>query len=66
MQMKVVGIEEYVWCAALGIKGQVDLVIRSKRGAMTCGEEVNLPIELKTGKWKPSIVTGHRAQVRGF
>lgn len=46
--------EEMIWSPALGIKGQVDLVLKA-------GDE-SLPVELKTGKWRPNGLIGHRAQ----
>lgn len=48
--------EEMVWCPALGIKGQVDMILKEEGGRA-------LPVELKTGKWRPNGLIGHRAQV---
>lgn len=71
--------EEMMWCPVLGIKGQVDLVLTGQQGhghaagmsgqgsggASRCAatREVSLPVELKTGKWRPNGLIGHRAQV---
>jgi hypothetical protein len=60
--------EEMVWCPVLGIKGQVDLVLKATEHVASLtgkgeGREVFLPVELKTGKWRPNGLIGHRAQV---
>ena len=63
--------EEVIHSPVLGIKGQIDMVARAKfkscarpASSTTNGlVDVWLPIEFKTGKWRPSTVTGHRAQV---
>ena len=57
--------EEMVWCPILGIKGQVDLILRAKKVeecGIAAGKEFFLPVELKTGKWRPNGLIGHRAQ----
>jgi hypothetical protein len=51
--------EETVCSRMLGLKGQVDMVAYTRRAH----QQSLLPIELKTGRWKPSTVFGHRAQV---
>lgn len=51
--------EETVCSRMLGLKGQVDMVAYARRAH----QQSLLPIELKTGRWKPSTVFGHRAQV---
>jgi hypothetical protein len=83
---QVTGQEETIWSAALGMKGQIDMVGRARlfdaaaaaasvyavRGAVGAAQgvssllqaqELALPIELKTGKWRASTVISHRAQV---
>lgn len=64
--------EEVIHSPVLGIKGQIDMVARAKfKSAKTTPSsgggaglvDVWLPIEFKTGKWRPSTVIGHRAQV---
>lgn len=52
--------EETVCSRMLGLKGQVDMVAYARR---MMHQQSLLPIELKTGRWKPSTVFGHRAQV---
>jgi hypothetical protein len=54
--------EEMVWCPALGIKGQVDLILRAKDYSNEGANDVFMPVELKTGKWRPNGLIGHRAQ----
>lgn len=57
---EVLGIEETLNCAALGMKGQVDMIVE----ASVAGDEKSVvPIELKTGKWSPQGLITHRAQV---
>ena len=51
--------EETVCSRMLGLKGQVDMVAFARM----VQQQSLLPIELKTGRWKPSTVFGHRAQV---
>lgn len=67
----VTNAEETVWSAVLGMKGQMDLLAKAKIGLLASFPaslvrelmEYTLPVELKTGKWRPSTVIGHRAQV---
>ena len=59
----VLGLEENIYCSALGMKGQMDMVLCGKyqgNSESTC----HFPLELKTGKWRPSSSITHRAQVR--
>jgi hypothetical protein len=68
--------EETVWAAVLGMKGQVDLVATARwaempttqlsAAAVQVMQERALPVEIKTGKWRPGTVIGHRAQVSSF
>jgi hypothetical protein len=68
---KVVSIEESIQSPMLGIKGQIDLIGKGKlfqlNGLNTdmTNEDGNylLPIEFKTGKWRPGTAIAHRAQV---
>lgn len=54
--------EELSWSPALGLKGQLDMVFDcSKVGDPNCFG--SLPLELKTGRWRPSMLLSHRAQV---
>jgi hypothetical protein len=86
--------EETIWSPAVGIKGQIDLVLRGRVEmrvyAASAAQHIpplredplavhasvfdaplsretvsrtQLPVELKTGKWKPQSAVGHRAQV---
>ena len=59
----VESLEETIWCPVLGIKGQVDLILNGLDERIN--KNVHLPIELKTGKWRPNGLIGHRAQVIG-
>ena len=54
------GIEENVWCPVLGVKGQVDLVVHARKAHEHSVE--NMPVEVKTGKWRPATAISHRAQ----
>ena len=58
------GIEENVWSPVIGIKGQIDLVVGARNLSIEGSDQVTnyLPVEIKTGKWRPSTVVGHRAQ----
>lgn len=62
-------VEDNIWCPALGMKGQIDIVakcmIRSKEvlGNKVFSRQCIIPLEIKTGKWRPSTVVSHRAQV---
>lgn len=63
--LEVGGVEESVLSSVLGIRGQLDLVMR---GAVADGppgsqRSVLLPVELKTGKRSPTSAVMHRAQV---
>ena len=90
--------EETIWCPSVGIKGQIDLILRGRVemrvyaaaiaaqhiaplqenplalhasvfDSPLCRETVGrtqLPMELKTGKWRPQSAVGHRAQVRRY
>jgi hypothetical protein len=80
---QVTGQEETIWSAALGMKGQIDMVGRARLfdaaasvyavsgavgasqglSSLVQAQELALPIELKTGKWRASTVISHRAQV---
>lgn len=63
------GVEETLNCSILGLRGQLDSIARcqmryvSRRTADVEIEEILLPIEYKTGKWRQSTVIMHRAQV---
>lgn len=71
--ISVESTEETSSSVILGIRGQLDLVARAQlRVVKTSSQEMRsfeslqellLPVELKTGKWKPSTVISHRAQV---
>ena len=54
------GIEENLWCPIMGVKGQVDLVVSAR--SSNDDSTQNMPIEIKTGKWRPSTSISHRAQ----
>lgn len=60
-------IEEAISSQILGVKGQLDMIAGAKLVAgpkLSPGEmPLMLPIEIKTGKWRPSTVMAHRAQV---
>jgi hypothetical protein len=81
---QVTGKEETIWSAALGMKGQIDMVGRARLfdasaasvyaasaavgasqglSSLVQAQELALPVELKTGKWRASTVISHRAQV---
>eukprot|EP01038_Epipyxis_sp_PR26KG_P009048 gene9048-12201_t len=71
---RVAGIEETFICPEIGLKGQLDIVAKStihyvdlktigNNNSSSLTQEILLPIELKTGKWKQSTVITHRAQV---
>ena len=66
---ELTGTEETVWCPMLGIKGQIDMVIKtanySKEDKATHSprRSYNLPLEVKTGKYNPNTAITHRAQV---
>jgi hypothetical protein len=67
----VVGQEELIWCPSLGLKGQMDLLLDSEISLSSASDEtssvrISLPVELKTGKWRPTGLIGHRAQVIYF
>jgi hypothetical protein len=57
---EVLGVEETLNCAALGMKGQVDMIVDA---SLAQEESAVIPIELKTGKWSPQGLISHRAQV---
>jgi hypothetical protein len=69
----IVSIEESIHSPMLGIKGQVDLIGKGRLFQLPSEKknqvqenvlsEMLLPIELKTGKWRPSSSVAHRAQV---
>ena len=72
----VVSSEESLCSAVLGMKGQIDLVARARlvplseppvppghTAVLQLLSEVFMPVEIKTGKWRPSTAIGHRAQV---
>lgn len=50
---EIVDIEENIWCPDLGVKGKVDVTIRTETGLM--------PLEVKTGRATVSLE--HRGQV---
>ncbi|XP_048516625.1 DNA replication ATP-dependent helicase/nuclease DNA2 [Dendroctonus ponderosae] len=50
---EIVDIEENIWCPDLGVKGKVDVTIRTEAGLM--------PLEVKTGRATVSLE--HRGQV---
>jgi hypothetical protein len=59
--------EEMIWCPVLGIKGQIDLILKARALNLyfdDSNKEVFVPIELKTGKWRPNGLIAHRAQVK--
>ena len=68
---EVLGTEETVWCPPLGIKGQIDLVVKARilSNSVSPSSNINkkynksviMPLELKTGK--ASMQIAHRAQV---
>ena len=70
---EVLGTEETVWCPPLGIKGQIDLVVKARilSNSVSTSSDTNknkkynnsviMPLELKTGK--ASMQIAHRAQV---
>ena len=70
---EVLGTEETVWCPPLGIKGQIDLVVKARilSNSVSASSDTNknkkynnsviMPLELKTGK--ASMQIAHRAQV---
>lgn len=66
---EVMGIEESIYSPVLGIKGTIDMIaggsIASIMNHKTSSQAsmTTLPIEFKTGRWKPSTATAHRAQV---
>lgn len=68
---QLVGIEESIENPILGIKGQVDVIAGGKLAIMNRDNippsplsiDLMLPIEFKSGRWKPSTATAHRAQV---
>ena len=66
---ELTGTEETVWCPMLGIKGQIDMVLKtanySKEDKDTHSprRSYNLPLEVKTGKYNPNTAITHRAQV---
>lgn len=61
--------EESLWCPALGIKGCVDVMMNAKLQALPgsqssyVGKNYLIPLELKTGLWRPGNLISHRAQV---
>lgn len=61
--VEVLGTEETLSCASLGLKGQIDMVVQAYIGRE---DSSVMPVELKTGKWTPQGVISHRAQVHCF
>lgn len=60
----IVGIEESIVSPVVGIKGQLDMISAGSTYPNPQGTGlVMLPIEFKTGKWRPSTSIAHRAQV---
>lgn len=67
------GVEEGINSLILGIKGQIDMIGNVKIFSLLNSEVkfkssdlFSMPIEFKTGKWRPSVVINHRAQVYSF
>jgi DNA replication ATP-dependent helicase Dna2 len=66
---ELVSTEEVVWSPALGIRGQIDIIVSGKiiePGDSSFGNELLpsiIPVELKTGKWRLESLVGHRAQI---
>jgi hypothetical protein len=63
-------LEETIWSPALGIKGQLDATITCVDTYKSEGyhhssfnQLADLPLEIKTGKWRPISSLTHRAQV---
>lgn len=56
---KILSDEEVLWSPMVGLKGQIDMI------ASVChnSDELVVPIEIKTGKKRPSTYVAHRAQV---
>ena len=62
--------EESIWCPALGMKGCVDVMMNAKlqtisgsQSSPNVGRNFLIPLELKTGQWRPGNLITHRAQV---
>lgn len=68
--LSVYSKEETILSPMLGIKGQVDLIMETRctytdsNSNTTFVKDAVIPVELKTGKWRPNGLIGHRAQVR--
>ncbi|KAL6069587.1 Tripartite DNA replication factor [Balamuthia mandrillaris] len=61
---KILAIEENIWSPMYGLKGKIDLSVEANidHGNGAVVEKFAVPLELKTGKYKPSN-TSHSAQV---
>ncbi len=68
--------EEVVWSPILGLKGKIDIIAKGVMSYISQTPSSNManmfqqntvavsfPVELKTGRWKSSQVSSHRAQV---
>jgi len=62
--------EESIWCPALGMKGCVDVMMNAKLQSISASQSTQfvgsnflVPLELKTGQWRPATLITHRAQV---
>ena len=75
---ELTGTEETIWCPMLGIKGQIDMVLKTANYSQEDKDididkdshgprkSYNLPLEVKTGKYNPNTAIIHRAQVFFF
>ena len=67
---QMISAEESIWSPSLGIKGQIDIITKSrlekvvgKDFAQHIGKNFVVPVELKTGKRHPNVQVTHKAQV---
>jgi len=63
---EVIDVEDTVCSLALGIKGQVDMTVKgvicSGTATVAHSPTAAIPVELKTGRWRPDGLIAHRAQ----
>ncbi len=67
---QMISAEESIWSPSLGIKGQIDIITKSRLEkvvgndlAQHIGKNFVVPVELKTGKRHANVQVTHKAQV---
>lgn len=62
---EIISAEDMIWCPTLGMRGQIDMIVSGSisEPGTTKSSKCIIPVELKTGKWRPEGLAGHRAQL---